>query len=933
MRRRTIIGMVAIGLILVLFSASPALVRFYVDWLWFGEVHQRAVFWTTFWAQVQMALVFGLVFLALMAGNTLLAQRLAPHAAWYEAESRFRRQMGEAMENFVSRYLIWGVIVFSVVISLLVAQGAAAQWAKWLWFSHPSAFGRADPIFHQDISFYVFRLPLYEYIQGWIYNSLIWVLLVVVGVHYLAKAIRTLGGVPALAPHVKAHVSALLGAVLLVKAVGYWLDAYGLLYSPRGIIYGASYTDVHAQLLALRILMVIAVACAVLVLVNIRFRGLWLPAFGIGFLVVASILVSGIYPALIQRLQVAPNEFQRERPYITHHIEATNFAYGLPAADQERRFSPGEALTRQEIDDQPGTIKNIRLWDYRPLSQTYKQLQELRPYYVLPDVDIDRYHIDGEYRQVMLATRELSLAALQEQTWQNRHQLYTHGYGLVLSPVNRVSEAGQPEFWVKDIPPQTIVPRLKISRPGIYFQAGESTSIAYSIVRARGIKEIDYVGVDTTVYANYSGRGGIPVGGSLVRAAMATYFKELNLLITNTIGPDSRILIRRDVAERARTIAPFLLFDGDPYMVIGADGRLFWIHDAYTVTDKVPYAQPYAPGAGFNYIRNSVKVVTDAYDGTITFYVADSKDPVLRTYRAIFPGLFFRDLAQMPPDLKRHIRYPEDLFNIQADMYAVYHMRDPKVFYTKEDKWAVAREAPGKASPTELRQREAEQSGRMEAYYVIMRLPGSDQPEFILLLPFTPATKHNMIAWMCAKCDGADYGKLSVFAFPKDKLILGPNQIEAKIDQDPEMSSQLSLWRQGGSDVIRGNLLVIPIANSLLYVEPLFLKATAGAIPELTRVIVSTAGRVYWAPTLDAALAGLLGGAAPAAPARAPAARPGPAPPEGLPALIDEALQRYGAAQEKIKQADEEIAAGRKALERLKQSQQPKGAAPAQGKR
>jgi len=933
MRRRAIFWGIVVFLVLGLFWAMPALVRFYVDWLWFGEVKQRAIFWTILWAKVRMGVVFGLAFLVLVAGNTLLASRLAPRADWYEAESQFRRQMGEAMERYVARYLIWGLVIFSVVISFWVGEAAATHWHKLLWFQNATSFGQQDPIFHKDLSFYVFRLPFYQYVWNWLYVALIAVLVVAVGVHYLAKAIRTLGGVPALAPHVKAHISALLGAVLLVKAVGYLLNAYGLLYSPRGIIYGASYTDVHAQLLAFYILMAIAVFCALLVLINIRFRGLWLPAFGIGFLIVASILVSGVYPALIQRLQVTPNELEREREFIAHNIKFTRFAYGLDRI-QEERFVPERALSRQDVEDEPGTINNIRLWDYRPLRTTYKQLQELRPYYVLPEVDIDRYQMNGDYRQVMLAARELALADLPEQTWQNRHQLFTHGYGVVASPVNRVAQGGQPEFWVSDIPPATEIERLEITRPAIYYQAGD-TPIDYSIVRAQGIKEIDYATGKKTDYTVYSGSGGIPVGRSAVRAAMAVHFKELNLVITNTIKDDSRILIRRNVAERAQAIAPFLLFDYDPYIVIRDDGRLSWIHDAYTISDRMPYSEPYRmPQVAFNYIRNSVKVVTDAYDGSITFYAVDPDDPLLRTYAKIFPDLF-TDFSQMPTDLRRHIRYPEDLFNAQADKYAVYHMKDPDVFYQKEDKWVIAREKAGKG---EANWRQQGEPGRMEAYYVIMRLPGHPEPEFILLLPFTPSTKQNMIAWMCAKCDGGDYGDLLVYAFPKDKLVLGPNQIEAMIDQDDEMSGKFTLWKGAGSDVIRGNLLVIPMADSLLYVEPIFLKAQAGEIPELTKVIVGTTvgtgGRVQWADTLEGALTALLGGAVAPGPEPTPeAVAPAPAPSDEVRALIDEALRRHDAAQQKLKEGDwagfgAEIEALRKALERARQAQPAAPAGP-----
>ena len=879
--------------ILVVLAAVPRLLRFYTEWLWFGEVGYQGIFWTVFWTKVKLGLLFGLAFLLLVLGNTELARRLAPRAIWHDYEQRFRLQAAEMMERYVARYLYLGLVLMAILIGYAVAQGAARSWPKFLMFLHPTSFGTPDPIFHRDLGFYVFKLPVYEYLWQWLFAVLIAVFIITAVVHYLDKAIRVLAGIPAFAPHVKAHLSVLLGIILLVKAWGYQINAWKLLYSPRGVIFGASYTDVHAQLPVYYVLTAIAIFCAILVLVNLHFRGLWLPVAGISFLIIASLLANVFYPQIIQRYVVAPSELERERPYITHNIKFTRQAYGLDKVEV-RGFEPTGALTMAQAANNSSTIDNIRLWDYRPIRNTYQQLQELRQYYRFAEVDSDRYTINGQYRQVLLSARELDSSNLpiEAQTWQNQHLSYTHGYGLCLSPVSEIGQGGIPNLQIADIPPVSKTD-LKITRPEIYF--GELGN-QYVIVRTK-VKEFDYPRGAENRYTRYQGEAGIPLSGFLRRLAMASRFSDINIVLSRVFDPESRIMFRRTIRERVQNIAPFLTYDNDPYLVISDEGRLFWIQDAYTMSNRYPYSQPiYQQGSvRFNYLRNSVKITIDAYQGTVTFYQADPDDPVIETYSKIFPGVFV-PLDQMPADLLRHIRYPEGLFDVQSEMYCTYHMRDPQVFYQKEDRWAIAEEKAGKAMRAEA---------TMEAYYAIMRLVGEKKGEFLLMRPFTPATKKNMIAWMCAKCDQPDYGKLVVFEFPKQELVYGPMQIEALIDQDTEISKLLTLWGQRGSTVIRGNLLVIPIENTILYVEPLYLQAEESKIPQLKRVILSQGKDVHVAPSLPQVLAKLIG-SAPPKPAEIAQPPSSAASEKQVPLrqLIDAALGHYQRAQERLRAGD-----------------------------
>jgi uncharacterized membrane protein (UPF0182 family) len=628
----------------------------------------------------------------------------------------------------------------------------------------------------------------------------------------------------------------------VLVALHFAIEQFNILFSSHGALFGAGYTDVNAHLPALRFMIVAALLAAVAVLYG-TWRGKlkWLlaaPAL-LGLYVVAT----GLVPSALQKLVVEPNELSKERQYIEHALRLTREAYDLGTID-EHPFDIEMSLDPATLHANRSLIDNIRLWDWRPLLSTYGQIQEIRLYYNFADVDIDRYTLNGQYRQVMLSPRELAYDQIPEsaRTWMNLHLTYTHGYGLCMSPVNRITKEGLPELFIRDIPPVSTVD-LQITRPEIYF--GEQTS-TFSLV-GTSTEEFDYPLGESNRMTRYAGQGGIPIGSPLRRLLFSTYMRSRELLLSGYLTPQTRILMRRSLNERVPRLAPFLRYDGDPYMVIDG-GRLVWIQDAYTVSDRFPYSRPVG---SINYMRNAVKVTVDAYDGTTRFYVADPRDPVLRVYRGIFPGLF-RPLEEMSPGLRAHLRFPEDLFQVQSQVYATYHMRDAQVFYNREDLWQVPVESYG---GTEI---------PVEPYYTMLRLPDADHQELILMRPFTPAGKDNMIAWLAARCDGDALGKRQVFLFPKQELVYGPRQIEARIDQDPSISQLLTLWNQRGSNVIRGNLLVMPIGRTVLYVEPLYLQAEKGALPELKRVILAQADRIVMGESLDSTLE-MLAGVAPEA--------------------------------------------------------------------
>jgi hypothetical protein len=933
------------GLALLLFSLIfwwlPGLLGLYTEWLWFKfDVRFPQVFWTVLTSKLLLGVTFGAVFFILVMGNVELARRLARRTLWYDEERALRQRIAEVMEYFANRYLYVALAILALVVAYGVGVGASIQWNKYLLFRQGGQFGVTDPIFGRDIGFYIFRLPFWKYLQEFGYWLLIAVFFLSAAAHYFDKAIRLLRGVPAFAPHVKSHLSVLLGLILVLKALGYRLMAYHLLFSPRGVTYGASYSDVHAELLAYDVLLVIALACAALVLINVRFRGLWLPIAGIGFLALSSLLLSVIYPALIQRFQVEPNEFEREKPYIGHTIAFTRQGFGLDKIDQ-KGMAAVAPLTMDTLKANILTVDNLRLWDYRPLLDTFEQQQALWTAYTFNSVDVDRYWINGKYRQVMLAAREIIPARLPNKGWQNERIFNTHGYGIVMAPVSDVIQSGLPNLVIKNIPPQSSFD-LKITRPAIYY--GELTD-DYVIVGTRE-DENDYPlagrpqpasgasqpapaqsSTSGMAKTRYSGMGGVPIGSALTRLAVAARFQDLNIIISNLITKDSRILWGRNIAERARKIAPFLSFDRDPYIVAAQDGRLYWIQDAYTTSDMYPYSERMAtPTGSFNYVRNSVKMVTDAYDGTVQFFIADPVDPIILCYQRLFPSLF-RPMAEMPSNLIRHIRYPESLFNTQSLRLTVYHMTDPRAFYNRIDKWEVARElakSVGPATGPFMGSTSEVQGEMMQAYYAIIRLPKEQEPEFLLILPFTPQGKPNMIAWLAARSDGTQYGKLLLYSFPgKTEQIWGPIQIEASIDQDDTISGWITLRNQQGSRVLRGNLLVIPMDSAILYAEPVYLQATQSKIPELKQVVLgSGGGRVVMEPTLSLAIEALLNQPAPELTALEPSSPEAPLaagqmPPPEAPAGP---LAKVPQLKELADSAARQLAEARKRLDELEQT-------------
>ena len=861
---------------------------FLVDWLWFSAIGYFGVFSTTIIAKAE---VFFAVFLAtavILWVNGSLAFRFAQsrrkqRAAEFDWKPTGVVTLPDVFE-FMRHRLPWSVVVTggAGLLAVFVAWGEVNNWAVLLQFLYQVPYGASDPLYDKDIGFYLFSLPAYVVIKNWMLLTLFLSALFAGAIYWVHGDIEYDVQRRSMSPAAIAHGSVLLGLFFAVKALSYGLDRYLLLYGDNGVVVGASYTDIHVELPVLWLLIALSIVAAFAAWANARVRTYRIPVAAAVLVFGGSFVLSGVIPVLFKRVFVKPSELQLEKPYIQRNIALTQLAYNLHQITA-KPFPAEQDLTFKTLEANKATVDNIRLWDWHPLMDAYVQLQEIRTYYKFHDVDVDRYWLDGAYQSVMLSARELksSLLPPNAQTWVNRHILFTHGNGVIMSPVTRKTADGLPVFYLRDIPPvSTGGPEIR--EPRIYY--GEETN-SYVIVKG-STPEFDYPKGKDNIYAAYDGTGGVSIGTFLRKNLFAWHFSDINLLLSSYITGDSRIMIRRNIQERVRTIAPFLRLDRDPYLVVSS-GSLYWMQDAYTTSDFFPYSQP-AHNLGLNYIRNSVKVVVDAYNGTVDFYLMDSADPIAATYQRIFPGLF-KPFAAMPPDLQTHIRYPEDLFRIQAEIYQVYHMEAADVFYNREDLWQFPREPEGGGTTL------------MAPYYIIMRLPGETQAEFFLMLPMVPSRRDNMIAWLAARCDPPDYGKLIVYEFPKDKLVYGPFQIEALINQNTEISQQLTLWNQMGSRVIRGNLLVIPIENSILYVSPLYLRAVQGQLPELKRVIAAYGDRVVMKETLPEALAALFeGGAAPAVPnasARTPLA--GPAADRAR-----EALDHYNLAIERLKSGD-----------------------------
>jgi uncharacterized membrane protein (UPF0182 family) len=863
-------------------------ISIYPDWLWFENLGFSPVFWTMMLGKFGFGSMVWLLLALIIGVNIYAANRLNPRIGRggdLKVVDNYISQFG--LSNATLKTLATAAILF---FTFYIASKGSTKWDLLLRYLYQQPFGSTDPVFNRDIGFYLFSLPFYLFIQNGLLILFAIAAMATMGWYLKNGALKIEGdfdraqGVPpampniTLAKNVKKHLIFLGGFVVLLMAWAFRLKMFGLLYSAQGAAFGAGYTDVHIKILAYKIIILVSMGYAVFLFINAfrpRTKLIWI---GAGIWIGVILILGTGFPILIQKFIVKPNELTKESAYIAYNIDYTRKAYNLNKI-KEVDFEVNDQLGVRDLKQNDVTIQNIRIWDERPLLQTYRQIQAIRLYYDFNNVDVDRYLVNSQYRQIMLAARELVVNKLppQANTWVNRHLTYTHGYGLAASPVNEVTSEGLPQLFIKDLPP-SFEPDLGVVRPEIYY--GEKTD-AYVLVNTKA-QEFDYPKGDKNVYTTYQGKGGIHIKSFFRRLLFAIEFMDPQILFTTYLNPESRIMFNRRISRRTNSIAPFLDYDSDPYLVV-SEGKLYWIQDAYTTSAMYPYSQRSQgtlKNKRLNYIRNSVKVTIDAYNGDVVFYVIDEEDPIIKTYARIFPNLL-KPFKEMPPGLKAHIRYPKDLYKIQMETYTKYHMEDVQVFYNQEDLWQIPDEVYG------------ERRQKMEPYYIIIKLPEDPREEFFLMTPFTPSRKDNMIGWLAARCDMPDYGNLLVYKLPKEKLVYGPMQIEARVDQQTEISRELSLWGQRGSRVIRGNLLAIPVSETFIYVEPVYLEAIqeenqvgpalnsqpgdgtrlrrearsasplqeeakAASLPELKRVIVAFSNRLTMEENLDKALSSIL---------------------------------------------------------------------------
>ena len=854
-----------LGLAFITFIFFSSIVSIITDWWWYQEVGFTEIFIKSLSAKIIVGALAGILAAAFLLTNLTIAIR--SKIPWMASIPEALIGLGQPL-TLSNRLLGKLGIILSCIISIFIALLAASSWHDILKFLSAVPFGQKDPLFAADVSFYVFSLPVYSLGLGLI-KTVILISLIGCGAIYILRGslnlssffpkfdLSKLTGKPKSRMlkvvndlgsdrKTRLHIGILLSLFLATIAAGTYLSLFNLLTGQSGPVFGATFTDTNVMVPLLHVSVFVYGLAAILALFY-GISGKIDPLFGAIFLTVIVGFASSVIPSIFQKLVVAPNELTKETPFIKYNIEATNKAYGLDRVE-EREIAADKPITAPDIAANNLTIKNVRLWDRAPLLSTFSQIQEIRTYYEFTQVDNDRYTIGSELRQIMLSPRELASDSLPNKNWINERLTFTHGYGVAAGPVNQVTPEGLPVLFVKDLPPRSEVKELSIERPEVYY--GEIPN-DYVIVKTKS-KEFDYPKGEENVYTTYTGVGGVEINSPLRRFFCALRFGSLKLFLSSDVTKESRILYYRNIKERVLKIAPFLKLDRDPYLVI-ADGKLYWILDAYTSTDRYPYSQRLPlNGDKVNYIRNSVKAVVDAYGGEVKLYLTDQDDPIIKTYSRIFPKTF-QKLEEMPKSLTSHLRYPEDIFTLQTAIYTTYHMDDPQIFYNKEDQWEIPAIAQGG---------EAQTGGKiptMDPRHMIMKLPGEKTEEFILMLPFTPKAKDNLSAWMVARNDGEQYGKLVVYRFPKDKLVFGPKQIIGRISQDAQISQQISLWDQGGSQVIQGPLLVIPIEESLVYVRPLYLKAATGKIPELKRVIVAYENKIAMEEILEAGLAKIFG--------------------------------------------------------------------------
>jgi uncharacterized membrane protein (UPF0182 family) len=865
--RTEITVIVAIGLTAMF---VPKIIALYVDGLWFTGLHLGTIYTKMATAQIVLSLAGFAVGAVIPFVSIALAIRATRDKVVHLAASWDTPFVRRSLQNLNNLKFLMPPL-FGLIVAIVFND----NWFTFLSYLNAVPFRHSDPVFHKDVSFYLFTLPVFDIICGTALALLIISLVLAALFYVVRKAIVIERKRVTIERAAAVHLTTLGGLFFWALAFNAYISMHELVYSSHGHFAGAGYADVHAMFPFLKAQVIVALVAGVILISNIFLKKRLLVERTVVAYILFSFFGGTIYPALLQKLVVSPSELEMETPYIKYNIAATRKAFDLNRVE-EKDIAGDMTLSNGDIERNRATIENIRLWERKPLLDTFSQVQEIRTYYQFISIDNDRYMIDGKYRQTLLSPRELSSESIPTKNWINEVLTFTHGYGVTLGPVNEATTEGLPVLMIKDIPPASTAKSLQVKRPEIYF--GELAS-QYAIVDTKA-EEFNYPSEDKNIYDRYEGNGGVRIGSGLRKLLFAEYFGSLKLFLSSYVTPESRVMFRRNITSRVQEVMPFLVFDKDPYMVISKDGRLFWIYDAYTESSRFPYSQPFS---GINYIRNSVKVTIDAYDGSMKFYIADAGDPIVRTISNVFPGVL-RPLSDMPPDLRAHIRYPKDIFSIQTAVYTTYHMQDSQTFYNKEDQWEIPVMSGGERA-------------QMEPYYTIMKLPEEKNEEYILMLPFTPKEKDNLSAWMAARCDGEDYGKLIVYRFPKDRLVYGPKQIVARINQEPDISQQVSLWNQKGSQVIQGTLLIIPIENSLLYVQPLYFRADTGKIPELRRVIVAYKDSIAMDETLDGALARIFGQKTMEeveAPVRA---APPPAPQVNLPAEAQEHFERAMKAQ------------------------------------
>jgi uncharacterized membrane protein (UPF0182 family) len=916
--RRRLGSVLIAALLLVVFGANRIAV-FVTDLWWFEERGYRGVFLTVFMTRIGIGALFTLALALFIGVNLSIARRTRP----FIIPTTPQQAQVQRIRDAVDPYLPWIIAAVSILFALTSGAAVGAQWRTFLLFLNGGPVGIVDPLFAKDLGFWLFTFPFWSLIQTWLFTSIVLTILLTAGAHYVLGAIRPETS-EKITREARVHLTVLVALAVAVRAWGYWLQRYELNYSPRGTVTGAAFTDVNAELPALLLLIGVSIIAIVILFVSLRRSGFILPGSALVLLIVASIVLQGVYPALVQRIRVDPQELAREREFISRNLEATRRAFDLDEVVRQP-FSIRNDLDEQDVRDNEITLRNVRLWDPEVLETTYSELQSLRPYYEFRDVAIDRYFIDGELRQVMLATRELSRLPQQADTWQNRHITFTHGFGIVASQVNTANAEGQPVFISSNIPPvgdEEVVPG---EQPGIYF--GLTPNPTYSLVRTDA-DELDFEDPETQqqITTVYAGRGGVAIDSFARRIAFALRFADYNLILTNLLNDESRIIFNRQVSERVQLVAPFLELDSSPYPVV-IDGRVKWVIDGYTTSTAYPYSErrPLVLGnraVPVNYVRNSVKAVVDAFDGDVTLYVVDGEDPIVQAWDRAFPGLL-QPFGSAPDEIVQHFRYPQDLFRLQAQLFSTYHIPEADAFYNRADAWDIPIDPAAVANQggaAALQQASGQQ--RLQPYYLVMRLPGEETEEFVLIQPYLAANRPNMVSWLAGRSDGDRLNSLFAVRFPSDQLVLGPLQAQARIEQDDEISAYITLRSRDGSNVIRGNMQVLPIADSILYVQPLFLENPQARIPELARVAVVMGERTAFDRTLSGALGQLLNIRVPDSLADddAGGAAPGDVEDDAL-VLLERALAAFARADAFLREGnlagyEREVLAARRLLER-----------------